>query len=166
MDTVLFDSFWRPEKPACRTDFEIVFRVNELVDGSVVRFIAAAPPEFSGSFSGSGLPFGTVDAAMSDTPNVGRARADLLTGEFTIALRTPNTFYCRAGTVKVQPCVFVAFTSHGVSRVAAVEVGGAVPFRDLTHDRRRSGPEFYSAPRTVATQAEKLVARGCTASVF
>lgn len=128
------------------------------VDAGRLRYLAAAPPDRRGSFSGSGLPFASSAQAFFNSPNQGQAevRTD---GTFEIRLaRHPNSYYSGIGTVLVPPCVHVAYKCRGRPYRAVVQIeDAAVPFRLLTYPSGRSGPMFYHVPEQPARTQEAIL---------
>lgn len=157
MDRATFEQYWTERAPITAPDLELTVNLPSNADGGFVRYIAAAPADGFGGFTGSGLPFGTLHQAFENTPNSGRA--DAIGGVVRLSLLDPNTFYSRVGTVRTAPTVYISYVSRGVDRFLAAPAGPGVPFRDLTYPRTRTGPEFYAAPRVVMSQYEKILPR-------
>lgn len=133
-------------------DLVVRGKINEPVMGSVVDYIAASPPDFRSSFSGSGLPFANSDQAFYKTPNVGQAT---LSGDnsFEVRIWTPSAYYMGLGSVYVPPTLYVSYTTtNGHRKVSQMIVGSGVPFRTLTYPtvssskRARKDCTFYYQP--------------------
>ena len=112
-------------------------------DGLVLRYIAAAPPDYRSSFSGSGMPFANAEQAFYNTPNSGTASVSM-DGSFSVQLRSPNSYYAGLGSARVPPTLHVSYSRGGVTVQSALPIGGGVPFRSLSYPRTRKGPEFYA----------------------
>ena len=136
--------------------------------GSGIRFLAAAPPDRGGSYSGSGLPFASASQAFFNTPNVGSAPLGP-DGSFELRLPTmPNAYYAGVGTVLVPPCVHLTYTCDGRARTrtTAVELAAvAVPHRLLTYPASRRDPTFYQAPSPPTAQTQEAIIRGAVWAV-
>ena len=75
MDRATFEQYWTERAPITAPDLELTVNLPSNADGGFVRYIAAAPADGFGGFTGSGLPFGTLHQAFENTPNSGRADA-------------------------------------------------------------------------------------------
>lgn len=124
-------------------DFIIQGRAN----AAFVKYWAAAPPTYSLSFAGSGLPYANEGMAMEKTPNQGVA--EVKGGEFRFALEYPNSYYDEMLRQYVPPQVkFVFCNQEGkeVSDVHVAKLGDGIPFRSLVETKKRdwnNGPLFY-----------------------
>ena len=168
MDMPSFLKYWR-DSPCTRNktgsnecadkrfDIDFNVKIHDVIDDDMVMFLASAPPDYGSSFTGSGMPFHSMDQAFERTPNTGMLRA--ARGTVHIRLQSPNTFYSMVGLVRVDPTVYLMFRSNGRSKLIAVSVGCPVPFRDLTYDCKRNGPEFYKSQFVVETQYDKILRR-------
>jgi hypothetical protein len=128
-------------------DVEVSFRVMESVDeGGWVYYLAAAPADRRGSFSGSGLPFADAKQALDRTPNRGVAKPDPATGVYTVRLRMPNAYYAGLGTVRIEPTLYLYYTTHqgATRRTASIVVSPGIPYRTLTYPASRRGAAFYT----------------------
>lgn len=124
-------------------DIEVTASVDERPDGNTAYYVAAAPPDFRSSFTGSGLPFKDQDQAFYNTPNRGRTavRAD---GSFTVKLLMPNSFYDGSfATTVTPPTLFVFYNVGGDKRRKIIPIGNGVPFRSLTYPNKRLNASFY-----------------------
>lgn len=131
------------------------------VDAGVITFLAAAPADRRGSFSGSGLPFSSAAQAMHNTPNRGKT-AIARDGTFEIRLKAPpNSYYAGVGTLLVPPCVQLMYTCIGRPHRTAIKLADvAVPFRLLTYPATRTGPMFYYVPEQKARTQETIFREG------
>lgn len=127
------------------------------VDGGRLTYLAAAPPDRGGSFSGSGMPFASAEQAFFNSPNSGEAHVSA-DGTFELRLsKAPNSYYAGVGTVLVPPFVYLAYKCHGTPHTASVKLAEeAVPFRFLTYPSQRGGPMFYYKPEPLAQTQERL----------
>ena len=112
-----------------------------------VKYWASAPPTYSLSYAGSGVPYPNEFTAYENTPNKGVAK--VVNGEFEFALQYPNSYYEQMGKKYITPHVHMVFSdqnSKNVSNVKYLPLGNGIPFRDLTWPRKRNwniGPLFY-----------------------
>jgi hypothetical protein len=140
--------------------------------GRTVDVTAAAPPERRGSFTGSCLPFPDARRAIEASPNVFPGLPVAPDGSFRVdGLLLPNSFYAPGGTVRVPPSLFVSVNMnsgsgrHPLRGRLELPEEFVVPFRGLTYDPRRVGPEFYGTledhrSRLVSSQPALLAASG------
>lgn len=56
-----------------------------------IDYIAAAPADMMTNFSGSGLPYGSIEQAYYNTPNKGRVKS--VNGIVVLKLQKPNSYY-------------------------------------------------------------------------
>lgn len=130
-------------------DYQLVVKgvINEYVKDEKLYYIAAAPPDYRATFSGSGLPFASQVQAFQNTPNKGTVRIPAYGSKFEIKLMTPNSYYVGLGTVYVPPTLYLEYINqHGVKRNVSVKISDGIPYRSLTHP----GPGQNSAPRANA----------------
>ena len=76
-------------------------------DNTKLLFWAANPPQYNGSFSGSGLPFPNPDIAFDNTPNVGIVK--IKDRKTTVNLFFPNSFYVNLGNTLIPPRFYYKF---------------------------------------------------------
>lgn len=114
---------------------------------SFVKYWAAAPPTYSLSFAGSGLPYANEAMAFEKTPNQGVAQIQM--GKFQFALEYPNSYYDNMGKTYVPPQVQFVFCESSGNHIGDTKVanlGNGIPFRTLTWPQKRDwnvGPLFY-----------------------
>ena len=127
-----------------------------------VKYSAANPPTYNGSFTGSGLPFPSEDTAYENSPN--RGVVEVINGEFKFTIKYPNSYYINLGTVYVPPHVKILLVdddSKPVSEPQVIDLGNGIPFRTLTWPKDRNwneGPLFYENKNLpVRTQYEILL---------
>lgn len=105
---------------------------------AIVKYFAAAPPDFMTNYAGSGLPFPNPDVAYEGTPNVGAVQAT--NGAYSFKVWFPNSFYVDMGTKLVPPHVLIKVCAQGANdEIDAVVLGDPIPNRSLTNL-----PEKYS----------------------
>lgn len=138
-------------------DLQVRVRLQEAPDGGRVQYVAAAPPDYRTSFSGSALPFVDAQHAFYNTPNRGTALVDS-EGAVTVRLVTPNSYYVGLGTVRVPPTLHLSYRVGGAARSASVRVSEGVPFRSLTYPSQRRGAAFY-APDAPLVRSQEAILR-------
>jgi len=113
-----------------------------------IKYNASSPPNYNSNFSGSGLPFPNEEVAFENTPN--RGVADVVNGDFSFALKYPNSYYTNMGTVYVAPQVrmlLVDKDNKELSTILTLDLGEGIPFRTLTWPNQRNwndGAMFYN----------------------
>lgn len=141
-------------------------KVNEHVRDGIIYYIAAAPPDYRATFTGSALPFYNQLQAFDNTPNKGRVNVSNLGGDFEIHLMMPNSYYTGLGTVYVPPTLYIEyFNEHGAKRNLSIKLSDGVPFRSLTwpgpgqNTAPRSGPMFYATQFDLPVRSQEQVLR-------
>ena len=112
-------------------------------DGNKAFFVAAAPPDYRSTFTGSALPFANAAQAFYNTPNRGELEVDA-NGSFKVDLVSPNAYYVAHGTVRVPPMLHLVYHQGGRRVQTALPVGRGVPFRTLTYPAARKNATFYA----------------------
>ena len=121
---------------------------NPLSGRLFVKYIAANPPTYNTSFSGSGLPFANEDMAFENTPNSGVI--EVIDSSFSLSIRYPNSYYINMGTVYVEPNIKLQLFNENNKSIGdsiTVNLGKGIPFRSLTWPALRNwnnGPLFYN----------------------
>jgi hypothetical protein len=146
-----------PPRPPPAYDLIVNMRLADEPDGGEVKYVAAAPPDYRTSFSGSALPFTDAQHAFYNTPNRGTAQLND-DGELQIRLVTPNSYYVGMGSVRVPPTVHLTYRVNGESRTSSVQVSAGVPFRSLTYPKQRSSATFY-APEAKLVRSQESILR-------
>ena len=152
----IFHTYFYDQKPTDKWDTELRFGVEEDVDNNTVEYIAAAPPDYRQTFTGSGLPFANIYQAYHATPNKGRVVLD--NKHAVLRLQNPSA-YLDQKWMRTDPHVLVRFTSDGVLRIVDVKIGPGVHSRDILYNVKRTGPEFYD--RESIVQNQETLLRAC-----
>lgn len=125
------------------------------------KYWAAAPPNYTCSYAGSGLPYNNEKEAFDNTPNKGLVKVDK--NKFKIYLNYPNSYYVNMGKKLIKPQVKILFTDNKdtpISDVYTINLGNSIPFRSLTWTEKRKwndGPLFYNNPNLqIRTQSQIL----------
>lgn len=143
-----------------RTDVNLVLRFKEHVLGETIEFLAASPPDYRETFTGSGLPFATKTQAFQETPNNGTVR--VINGEAHINMFLPNSYYEDFNTL-VGPYVDIMYKTYDdKERHLTIKLGNAVPYRSLSYPDARVNKQqgFYDGgfELPVRTQEQVLYA--------
>ena len=127
-------------------------------DGGQAFYVAAAPPDYRSSFSGSALPFTHATQACYNTPNRGKVHV-AGDGSFEVNLLAPNAYYVAHGTVRVPPTLHLVYSLTGRREQVSLPVAHGVPFRSLTYPPSRKDATFYAPEHPkVRSQYDILVA--------
>ena len=127
-----------------RYDMIINGSLNESPEDGFLYYIAASPPDYHISYSGSALPFANKDQAFEGTPNIGRV--EVSHNKFTINLIMPNSYMTNLGSALVPPTIYLSFKvkGHDETKFAVIQVSDGVPYRSLTHPFNRRDAMFYN----------------------
>lgn len=112
-----------------------------------IKYTAANPPTYNGSYSGSGLPHPNEEIAFENTPN--RGVVEVINDRFEFILKYPNSYYINMGTIYVEPHVRIVLVNKDnkqIGEMQNISLGEGIPFRTLTWPVQRdwnNGPEFY-----------------------
>lgn len=146
------------------SDYDIVIEgvINFEVADNIVYYLAAAPPDYRFSFSGSGMPFASQVQAFEKTPNVGKTQ--ITNGKFEIKLIMPNAYYVGLGTVYISPRVFLQVKSKdGEYKHVNVILSDGIPYRSLTYPgagqktRARANVMFYDSQFELPVRSQEQI---------
>jgi len=144
-------------------DVVVNAHIKEPISSKYVSYIAATPPNFRASFTGSALPFHTQRQAFDGTPNSGTAM--LGSGNtFTVKLKYPNSYYTGLGTIIIPPTLYVFYsTVDGDSRIVKIPISRGIPFRLLTYPmqftRARKDATFYEGGWEMPVRSQEQILR-------
>jgi len=134
---------WNSTKSSDGKSVKVTLQFKEPIGDNTVEYVAAAPPDFRSSFSGSALPFANPDQAFSKTPNTGNVMLNE-NGIGSFEIMMPNSYMIRLGTIQVPPTVFVSYTNAlKQKQVANLQLCEPVPFRSMTYPSLRKDAMFY-----------------------
>lgn len=139
-------------------DLFLDLKVTMKVDNDIIRYIAANPPDYITSYSGSGLPFANFDQAFENTNNFGSVVLDK-DGRGTISMRFPNAYYDELGNKLVTPYVAIFYHVNKVEKSVYVNVSDGLPYRSLTHPKSRNSPTFYSHGWHLPVSSQETILR-------
>jgi hypothetical protein len=147
-------------------ELEIKGKLKVPIENTKIQFLAANPPNYIQSYSGSGLPFANPEIAYENTKTKGFVMTDEK-GNFSIRFRTPNSYYTALGTLYQKPHIQLKIISQETKNIHSLDLSEGIPFRLLTYpsppnDAPRSSPLFYNTRHTlpVRTQEEILINSG------
>lgn len=139
-------------------DYVVVGRVKESVKDDMVYYVAACPPDYRATYTGSGLPFANQPQAFDQSPNQGSVK--LIDGTFEIRLMFPNSYYVGLGTVMVPPTLFLRYTSlDGKDRTVSITLSNGIPYRTLTYPSTRKNAMFYQGGWELPVRTQEKVLR-------
>lgn len=142
-------------------DIRLKCRISEKVTDNVVNVIAASPPEFRSSYSGSGLPFSSPVQAFDNTPN--KMTVVLKNNEFVVDLYMPNSYYAGLGSVVIPPTVYVSYNNGYADKVVSIKVSDSIPYRLLSYPAEMTAPrknaEFYSNHFNLPVRTQEQILR-------
>lgn len=144
-------------------DIRVMGRIQEPVKDNRIYYIAAAPPDYRATFTGSGLPFASQQQAFENTPNTGSAELTI-DNRFDIALMFPNSYYVSLGSVIVPPTLFLEYTTtDGQKRHLSIKISDGIPYRMLTYPaqftRARQDPSFYAGGWQMPVRTQEQILR-------
>jgi hypothetical protein len=140
------------------TDITVFGKLQESVSDGFVRYVAASPPDYRATYTGSGLPFASHAQAFHNTPN--RGIVQLVDNTFEIKLMYPNSYYIGLGTVMVPPTLYVFYrNSEGVDRNIPIQISTGVPYRTLTYPPNRKDAMFYKWGWSMPVRTQEQVLR-------
>ena len=128
-------------------DFIINGNIKGLVGVKFIKFWASAPPTYTTSFTGSGLPYPNEYEAFQNTPNQGVVEINEF--RFSFPLRYPNSYYKEMGRLYVPPQVKFQFCNNkgeNIGNVQVLNLGNGIPFRTLNFSKKRNmndGPMWF-----------------------
>jgi hypothetical protein len=141
--------------------FDIILTINVSnievpIDNNTIFYIAASPPNYMSTYSGSALPFHSKEQAIFNTPNKGNVKLNT-NDEAIIKLYCPNSYYEDLGNLFIKPHVTIFYYSNSILVEKQIMISKGVPFRSLSHPNMRNGPEFYT--HNIPTQTQESILR-------
>lgn len=136
MEEALFDNFW---KSKCNTNTTHNIMVNVTLshvpqDGNVY-YIAAAPPDLRTTFTGSGLPFISLEQGFENTPNTGIIHANG-SNVIQVPLVFPNMVY-QNSVICIPPTLFLKYMYNGKYVYIKMKISNvAYPYRDVRYGKK------------------------------
>ena len=144
--------------PSDLNDITVFGRLHETVPEGFIRYVAASPPDYRATYTGSGLPFASHSQAFYNTPNKGIVR--LVDNTFEIRLMYPNSYYIGLGTVMVPPTVYIFYQNNeGKTRKVPIQISEGIPYRSLTYSPIRKDAMFYKWGWSLPVRTQEQVLR-------
>lgn len=143
-------------------DIKLHIKSKQQIDDNTIYFIAANPPDYRTTFSGSALPFHNKTQAFDNTINKGKIILNALK-EGTIYLKYPNSYYIDLGNILVVSHVDFIFKVNNVEKMISYKLSKyPIPYRSLTHPHTRTSPLFYKPIREadVMSQSDLFIKKG------
>jgi len=128
-------------------DFLVQGTIKHANPNAIVKFFAAAPPDFRTSYAGSALPFANPEMAYESTPNKGAVRAS--NGDFQFKVVYPNQFYVDQGKTLLPPHALIKVCDDHHEEIQVLRLGDGVPHRTLTSNtyvRSRNNLQTFPNP--------------------
>lgn len=142
-------------------DILITGEVRSGTPNAKILYWAPAPPTYSTSYSGSGLPYPNPEVAYDQTTNTGSVNA--IRGKFSFRLKYPNAYYVGLGSVYVPPQVHIKICEPGSEgKYASIQIDEGIPYRTLTYpappsNKPRISPMFYYEPEQEVRSQETIL---------
>ncbi len=150
-----------PEDGEIQSDMRVRVNLDDFVDNGVIYYVAAAPPDYRTSYTGSGLPYASPEQAFQGTPN--RGKVQVQGNAATINLLYPNSFYIGLGTVIVPPTLYLYYKVGGQNKETAIKLSDGVPYRFLTYPMKftqpRNGAHFYDGMYHLPVRTQEQILR-------
>jgi hypothetical protein len=113
-------------------DITIIGTLKEPILEDIIYYIAASPPDYRTTYTGSALPFANQSQAFDNTPNKGTVRVQ--GGQFKLDLMYPNSYMVGLGSVTVPPMVHLEYKLlSGQKRNVSIKISDGIPYRSLTY---------------------------------
>lgn len=102
---------------------------------------AANPPDTLGNYSGTALPFASVDIAFENTCNFKK----ITTNSFEFTFKYPNTFYSLPdGNIKMPSAIYFSTDGFLSNNNVKFLLEDTCPIKSLTSRNVLNKPEFYN----------------------
>jgi hypothetical protein len=140
-------------------DYGVIIRghFTSDVDKNIIKYIAPNPPDYRGSFSGSGLPFSSEKQAFDETTNVGTIELNALK-QFQIKMQTPNSYYFDFSCdTPITPYVIIIYRINDEEKQIKIQINQGIPYRTLTHRENRDELFYFVPDAPIRTQEQILI---------
>lgn len=105
-----------------------------------ITIVAANPPDKLGNYSGTNLPFPSVDIAFENTKNIHKINGS----SFNVEFDYPNSYYNFANCGdKVSPAIY--FIDNANNENAMVELPDNCNLKTLVNRNKYHDPSFYDS---------------------
>lgn len=140
--------------------FEVILK-NIQQEDIVVSYVAAKPPDYRQSYSGSALPFPDAQIAFEKSQNYG---AHKIKDSIAITIDFPNSYYSHVGTRLILPYVRININDSYKNLIESgiVNLGEIAPFRLLSYPSEpvpRDSPLFYSRSHLTKPRSQESILR-------
>jgi len=127
--------------------------------GGYIYFYAANPAEKRASFSGSSFPFPNATIAFSPGQK-GKVHIGS-SGDFTIAIKMPNTYYASLGSIPVPPTIYLSLEEDPLNRshMEGITLSQSIPYRKLTYPADRRNVMFYDSFFKLPVRGQEAILR-------
>jgi hypothetical protein len=142
-----------------RYSIELKVKAKIQIDSNKLEYIAANPPDFRTSFSGSGLPFANEEQAYENTPNKGSVTLDKMRNCSTIRIQTPNAYYIDLGNTFVKQHIQLVYYVNCKMHLLKVKVSDGIPYRSLTYPIQRESATFYESLWQLPVRSQEAIIR-------
>jgi hypothetical protein len=137
------------------TDIIVKGLLTTKIDGNFIDYIAASPPDYRSSFSGSALPYANELQAFEMTPNKGRVSLKE-NNSFDFKLSTPNSYVDGFTENIIKPFVLIKYVTKGIINNIYIDLPNEIPFRSITHSIDRDSLFYDNKQLPVRTQEQIL----------
>lgn len=134
----------------------ITIELISSIDNNIIDYVAAAPPDYRASLSGTALPFPSQDAAFEGTVNKGQLKL-LKSEKIEFIIDTPNSYYDGFTRELIPPTLILLYSIQSENKALALKLWDPIPFRTLTYDPKRENPLFYRNDLPVRSQEQILI---------
>jgi hypothetical protein len=144
------------QKGDSKNDINLHIKSQISIDNNTITYIAANPPTFMTSFSGSGLPYPNENQAYDNTPNRGQLVLDN-NNEGILMLYSPNSYYTDLGNTLVKPHILLEYEIQSNKKTITVKVSDGIPYRSLTHPYNRESSIFYGTSWNLPVRSQESI---------
>ena len=155
METTFETIYWKGNITSNDNNSDIIINgeITDKVTDSYLYYLAPAPCDTMGSFSGSGLPYANKIQAFSNNPNQGKV--ELKDNKFSIQLLKPNSYYEDFNTLEM-PYLLITYNKNKTIKVdLSFE---KVSYRSLQYQtlRQKQKEMFYARKLPIRSQEQIL----------
>lgn len=138
-------------------DLTVKGMLTDIVDEGHVTYLAAAPPDYHFSYSGSGFPFSSAKQAFANTPNKGSFTLEA--NQFELKLLHPNGYYDDTKEIIIPPTLYLNYKTAGQEKTIPIKVADNVPYRHLTYPIQRDSVLFYDGTSILPVRTQEGILR-------
>lgn len=137
-------------------DLEIsgVFESN--IDNDIFYYIAASPPDYRASFSGSALPYKSKIQAYDNTPNCGYVK--LKNNTFSFSIMNPNSYYEDFSNTLKPSYIMINYKIEGEDKILKIILDNTLNNKKLVHEY--TNPlDFLNDNEEILSQEKRLMTK-------